>query len=324
MLTAVDKLEVHIVVDNTTDSLSSVPSNVESEFSYLRRKGMRVLTGRCICCANHGLSCLITTQRGAQTHTALFDTGPEADAFDRNADRLALDLAAVESVVLSHGHWDHAGGMLRALDLIRGRDRKRSIPFYAHPGMFRSRARQLPNGEMLLMDDVPSVVALTEHGADVVATTQPQTFLDDMFYVSGEIPRLTSFEQGLPFHFQRTLDGQRWEADPWIVDERWLGVHVAGKGLVVFTACSHAGVINVLEDARSKFPNIPLHSVVGGFHLSGSTEKVIPDTVDALKKFELTTIAAGHCTGWRAMAALLNAFGDKVLTPLAVGKRFVF
>jgi 7,8-dihydropterin-6-yl-methyl-4-(beta-D-ribofuranosyl)aminobenzene 5'-phosphate synthase len=207
MLSAVDKLEIHIVVDNSTDSLSSTPSHVESEFSYLRRKGMRVLTGRCICCANHGLSCLITATRGARAHAVLFDTGPEADTFDRNADRLALDLTAIEAVVLSHGHWGHAGGMLRALDLIRGRDHRRSVPLYAHPGMFRSRARQLPNGEMLMMDDVPSVVALTEHGADVVETTEPQTFLDDMFHVSGEIPRVTAFEQGLPFHFQKTWMG---------------------------------------------------------------------------------------------------------------------
>lgn len=324
MLTAVDKLEVNIVVDNATDSLSSVPSHVESEFSYLKRKGMRVLTGKCLCCANHGLSCLITAQRGAQTHVVLFDTGPEADSFDRNADRLTLDLTSIESIVLSHGHWDHSGGMLRALDLIRGRDRTRNIPLYAHPGMFRSRARQTPDGEMLPMEDVPSVVALTEHGADVIETTEPRIFLDDMFYVSGEIPRITPFEQGLPFHFQKSMDGQRWEADPWLIDERWLGVHVAGKGLVVFSACSHAGIINVLEDARSRFPDVPLHSVLGGLHLSGPTEKLIPDTVQAMKKLGLKTIAAGHCTGWRAMAALSNEFGDKVLTPLAVGKQFIF
>ncbi len=324
MLTAVDKLEIHILVDNATDSLSSVPGHVETEFAYLKRKGMRVLSGRCLCCANHGLSCLITAQRGSQTHTVLFDTGPEADTFARNADRLGFDLSVVESIVLSHGHWDHAGGMLRALQLICGGDRQRTVPFYAHPNMFRSRARQLPSGEMMPMEDVPSIVALTEYGADVISTTQPQVFLDDMFYVSGEIPRVTPFETGLPFHYQRSLDGQSWEEDPWIVDERWVGINVAGKGLVVLTACSHAGVINVLQDARSKFPDVPLHTVMGGLHLSGPTEKLIPDTVDALKPFGLKTIAAGHCTGWRAMTALANAFGDQVVTPLAVGKRLTF
>src|SRR5687768_18502871 len=102
MLTAVDSLAVHIVVDNATDSLSSIPNHVESEFSYLKRRGMRVLSGRCLCSASHGLSCFITARRGALTHTILFDTGPEADTFARNAGRLGLDLTAIESIVLSH------------------------------------------------------------------------------------------------------------------------------------------------------------------------------------------------------------------------------
>jgi 7,8-dihydropterin-6-yl-methyl-4-(beta-D-ribofuranosyl)aminobenzene 5'-phosphate synthase len=321
-LTPVDRLEVHILVDNATDSLSSIPSHVESEFSYLRRKGMRILSGKCICCANHGLSCLITAYRGNATHTVLFDTGPEADTFERNSQRLGIDLCSVEAVVLSHGHWDHAGGMLRAIDMIRADGRNRDLPYYAHPDMFRTRGRQLPDGEIMPMEDVPSVQELTAHGARVVNTRDPQVLLDDMFYVSGEIPRVTSFEQGLPFHYVKIEGG--WEPDPWLIDERWFGVNVAGKGLVVFSACSHAGIVNVLKDARAQFQGVPLHTVLGGFHLSGPTEKIIPQTVDAMRDFGLTTIAAGHCTGWRAMAALTTAFGDKVLTPTAVGKRFVF
>ena len=72
------------------------------------------------------------------------------------------------------------------------------------------------------------------------------------------------------------------------------------------------------------FAGTPLHCVMGGLHLSGPTEKVIPETVAGLKEFNLASIAAGHCTGFRATAALLNTFGDKVLTPTAVGKRFSF
>ena len=92
----VDRLEVHILVDNATDSLSSVPSHVETEFAYLNRKGMRILPGKCICCANHGLSCLITAHRGGVTHTVLFDTGPEADTFERNTRQLGIDLSVVD------------------------------------------------------------------------------------------------------------------------------------------------------------------------------------------------------------------------------------
>jgi hypothetical protein len=98
----VDRVEVHVLVDNVTDSLSTVPSHVENEWSYLWRNGMRRLSGRCICCAAHGLSCLITAFRGESTHTILFDTGPEEDTFERNVSRLGVDLGTVEVIVLSH------------------------------------------------------------------------------------------------------------------------------------------------------------------------------------------------------------------------------
>jgi 7,8-dihydropterin-6-yl-methyl-4-(beta-D-ribofuranosyl)aminobenzene 5'-phosphate synthase len=146
----------------------------------------------------------------------------------------------------------------------------------------------------------------------------------DTVYVSGEIPRVTRFERGLPGQHRRTLDGMGWELDEMIMDERFVAVNVAGKGVIVFTACSHAGVVNVLKHARACFPSVPLHAVVGGLHLSGTNEAIIPDTVAALREFDLAVIAAGHCTGWRAMTALANAFGDRRLVPLSVGKRFKF
>ena len=128
----------------------------------------------------------------------------------------------------------------------------------------------------------------------------------------------------MPGQVRRTDDGKGWEPDELLMDERWLAVHVKDKGLVVLSACSHAGIVNVLTHARASFPGVPLYAVMGGLHLSGANEEIIPQTVDALKGCKLTTIAAGHCTGWRAMAALAAAFGDKVLAPTAVGKRFTF
>jgi 7,8-dihydropterin-6-yl-methyl-4-(beta-D-ribofuranosyl)aminobenzene 5'-phosphate synthase len=80
----------------------------------------------------------------------------------------------------------------------------------------------------------------------------------------------------------------------------------------------------VLKHARTCFSDVPLHAVVGGLHLAGVNERIIPETVEAMREFELAVIAAGHCTGWRAMAALANAFGDSKLVPLSVGKRFSF
>ncbi|HVB80310.1 MAG TPA: MBL fold metallo-hydrolase [Candidatus Binataceae bacterium] len=322
-LAPIDKVEVHVLVDNATDSLSTIPKHAESEFAYLERNGMRELSGDRLCHACHGLSLLITATRGTARHTLLFDTGPEESAFVQNCERLGADLGAVESIVLSHGHWDHAGGMLRALTLVRDRNGGQTIPYYAHPGMFRSRARRLPSGDFLPTKDVPGIEALTAHGAQVHCIREPQLLLDGMFYLSGEIPRVTPFERGLPRHYQKGEDGN-WTPDPLLIDERFLMVNVAGKGLVIFTACSHAGVINVLKHARESAPGVPLYAVIGGFHLAGPNQEIIPDTVQAMGEFKLQTIAAGHCTGWRAVRALANAFGEGVIDPSVVGKRYTF
>lgn len=320
----VDKLEVLILVDNATDMLSSTPADVEHEGAGLMRRGIRMMGGKCLCCAAHGLSCLLTAERNGVRHTLLFDTGPEEYAFERNVTRLAADIGAVESIVLSHGHWDHAGAVLLALNMIRGRNGGKEIPYYAHPDMFYTRAIKTPDGGYRQMEDIPSVEDLTSFGAKVFVTREPQSLLDGMFYVSGEIPRVTAYERGFPGQVRQTLDGKGWEPDEIVIDERWIGVNVKGKGLIVLTSCSHAGVVNVLMHARDRFPGVPLHAVMGGLHLSGSNEAVIPQTVAGLKQFGLKTIATGHCTGWRATTALANAFGDQVLAPAAVGKRYSF
>jgi len=320
-LEPVDKVEIRVLVDNATDMLSSNPPFVESESGYLNRRGFKTSASRCLCCAVHGLSCLVTVHRDGKTRTLLFDTGPEDYAFERNVTRLGVDLGLVESIVLSHGHWDHAGAMLLALGMIRGRNGGRNVPFYVHPGMFHTRGVRQPSGAIRQMEDVPSIADLTDFGADLVVTTEPQTPLDGLFYVSGEIPRVSGFERGYPGQMRRTANG--WEPDELLMDERWLAVNVAGRGLIVLSACSHAGIVNVCRHARAVFPAAPIHAIMGGLHLSGPNEEIIPETIEGLREFGIKVIAAGHCTGWRAMTALSNAFGG-ALAPTAVGKQFTF
>ena len=254
-LAAVDSLDIQVIVDNVTDSLSSVPSFIETELGGLgrRRGGAWVLGGDCLCCAAHGLSCLLTVKSGGRSHSVLFDTGPEDRVFEQNVSRLGLDLGPVEAMVLSHGHWDHAGAMLRALQLVLDRNGGKRVGCYVHPDMFRSRAVKMPDGSFRPMEDVPSLADLDAQGGRVVCTREPQIIADTVF-VSGEIPRRTPFETGLPGQHRRTADGKGWEPDELLVDERFVAVNVRGKGLVVLTACSHAGVINVLSPRARKLP----------------------------------------------------------------------
>ncbi len=320
-LQPLDKAEVLVLVDNVSDFLSTPPSHATPELPNLMKAGFTgPLSGECLCCAHWGLSLVVTGQVGDRRHTLLFDAGPEAYTVDRNGDRLGLEFGGIEGIVLSHGHWDHAGGMLSALDRIGAANGGRKVPFHVNPGMFETRALRFQDGRTLPFKDVPSVSELEAHGAEVVDSGEARLLLDDMFYLSGEIPRVTPYEQGLPGHLKRS-SGASWEPDLWIMDERFLAVNVDGKGIIVFTACSHAGVINVLTHARERFAPTPLFGVMGGFHLSGAAcEKIIPETVADLKTFDLRVIVPGHCTGWRAVHAMLNEFGEEIVTPSAVGR----
>ena len=112
-----DSLEFLVLVDNVTDSLSSNPPDVLPEWSVLLTAGkLRVLAGSNICCAHHGLSVLLTATVAGKKHTLLFDAGPAAATFQRNSEILGVDFASIEAVVLSHGHWDHAGGLIAAVE----------------------------------------------------------------------------------------------------------------------------------------------------------------------------------------------------------------
>ncbi len=321
-LQPVERLDIQVLVDNVTDSLSSMPSFVTREWTQLQRQGMRVTAGGALCCANHGLALVITAHGADGTRTLLFDGGPVDYAVERNGVRLGIDFGAIGAVMLSHGHWDHAGGIPRALSLIVQANGGRAVPLLLHPGMFRPRGLRQPDGGVLPMQDIPAPEEWAMLGAEPVVTDAPQTCLDGRFFVSGEIPRITAYETGLAGQVCRPTDGADWAADPLVTDERFLAVHVRGKGLVVFSACSHAGIVNVLHHARATFPGMKLHAVMGGFHLSGPTEAIIPETTRDLGTFGLELMIPAHCTGWRALNALERAYGEKLVVPSAVGKRF--
>ena len=325
VLEALERLEIHVLVDNVTDSLSTNPAHISSEMHCHAERGLSLISGKALCCAHHGLSLVIRAEASGTSRTLLFDAGPEADTVARNGDRLGIDFGAIDAMMLSHGHWDHAGGMLQATRLIREARSTGPLPCYLHPEMFHQRGIQLPNGHVVPFEDVPTAEQFRDAGADPIVSDVATSALDGRFYVSGEIPRVTAYETGLPGHVARANEAEAWQPDPTIVDERFLAAHVRGKGLVVFTACSHAGLINTLKAARETFPSIPLYAAVGGFHLAGSNlQKIIPDTVRDLALFDLQWLVPSHCTGWRAVTAMINAFGEERVVPNAVGKRIVF
>jgi 7,8-dihydropterin-6-yl-methyl-4-(beta-D-ribofuranosyl)aminobenzene 5'-phosphate synthase len=134
----------------------------------------------------------------------------------------------------------------------------------------------------------------------VVEERGPSLLLDGAVLVTGQVERVTDFEQGFRVHQARTADGG-WEPDTWIWDDQAVVVNVRGKGLVVLSSCSHSGAINVLEHARRLTAVEHVHAFVGGMHLTGGLfESIIPRTIEALSAIAPDVVVPGHCTGWQA------------------------
>ena len=324
-LAVLDNADVFVLVDNVSDGLSSVPDGVTNEMDNLMEAGSKCLSGDGFCFACFGIALVVTGRNGDRTRTVLFDGGPTGLAIERNAPRLGIDMGVIEAVVLSHGHIDHAGGLPAAINLITAANGGLRVPVHVNPEMFLHRGERLDSGDIYPNEDIPSVEVMEQAGGQLENDAASRLLLDGMFYLSGEIPRTTAYEKGIPVQVKRNAADTDWEPDPWVMDERYLAVNVRDKGVMVFTACSHAGLINVLRHARDTFAPTPLYGVMGGFHLAGKIfEAIIPETVRDLEEFDLEVIVPGHCTGWRAVHRMLDKFGESVVLPSAVGRRHLF
>jgi 7,8-dihydropterin-6-yl-methyl-4-(beta-D-ribofuranosyl)aminobenzene 5'-phosphate synthase len=178
------------------------------------------------------------------------------------------------------------------------------------------------NGSLMLLPAEPDFADIAAAGGEIVRAADAHLLGGGFFYGSGAIPRVTAYETGLAGHHS-FRDGVL-EADPLIMDERFLAARVRGRGVSVFSACSHAGIVNACLGAQGAFPDTPLDLVLGGYHLAGRImEMRIADTVRDLERLVRPRIVApGHCTGWRAKAALAQAFAPAHYAPSVVGSLY--
>jgi len=265
--------------------------------------------------AEHGFAAAVTVGRDAVEHRVLFDAGRSPDGLVENMRRLDLSPKDIEAIVLSHGHLDHTTGM-NGLVRVLGRA---NLPVIIHPDFWTQRRILIPGRDPF---ELPSTSrsALEDTGFEISEGRLPSFVLDDSLLVTGEVDRTTEYERGFPPHQARR--GGEWVPDPLVLDDQALVFQVAGKGLVVLTGCGHAGVINTVRYAKKLTGIDTVHAIIGGFHLSGPLfEPLIPKVCEALRELEPDVIVATHCTGWRAMHALANAFPD-AFVPSSVGTRF--
>jgi 7,8-dihydropterin-6-yl-methyl-4-(beta-D-ribofuranosyl)aminobenzene 5'-phosphate synthase len=338
-----DELALTVLVDNETDTLSSIDEGIAQlpeVVSHLGRLApSRYFDGHAcvtvfdhLCVACHGLSVLVTGRLGDESRTMLFDVGPYGDVWLDNAERLAVDLASIDTIFLSHWHWDHSGGLpvvVEAVAAARGAAGRHPPVVDVHPDRPDQRGIMSPAGTFVMLAEEPTFAMLESAGGVVERHADDHLLGGGFFLGSGEIERITSYEAGLvghhSFRFGAADDGgDVVTSDPLIMDERFVAAEVRGRGVSVLSACSHAGIVNACLGAEQRFPDTQIDVVLGGYHLAGgSMEPRIAATVDDLDRLIAPRIVApGHCTGWRAKAALATRFAPGRYGPSFVGTTY--
>ena len=305
-LEPVDEVVVTTLVDNVFDGLLPGDERVfRPDMAQLRWalaphfEDGRTLPGLR---AEHGFSALVSVRRGSSSTRLLFDTGVSPDGMSSNAAELGIDLTDVQGVVLSHGHFDHVGGLTG----LAGRRGVRGLPMTVHPAVWTRRRLAVPAGVPLELPRL-SRRALEEDGFEVIERRQLSLLVDGGVLITGEIDRTTEYERGLPPPHQ-AWDGEDWRHDPLVLDEQALVVHVRDRGLLVLTGCGHAGVVNTVRHAMRLTGVDRVCAVIGGLHLVGpAADTVVSLTVQALAELRPDIVVAGHCSGWRAQQALAAA-----------------
>jgi 7,8-dihydropterin-6-yl-methyl-4-(beta-D-ribofuranosyl)aminobenzene 5'-phosphate synthase len=328
-----DELEILVVIDNETDTLSSVDEGVPQvpEVAHLaaRTPPSGTYQGHdCktvfdqLCCACHGYSVLLTARRGGEKRTMLFDVGPYPELWLDNARRLGVDLSAIECIFLSHWHFDHSGGLPAVVTAIaKARSAAGLSPPIVdlHPDRPDRRGILLPSGVMIMLPEEPTFEDIARSGAEIVTRDDPHSICGGFFFASGAIERLTPYEAGLVGH--HTFRGEDGRPDPLIMDERFVAACVPGRGATVLSACSHAGIVNACLGVQKHFPDTPIDLVLGGYHLAGKAmeERIGPTVRDLKTRIDPSLVAPGHCTGWRAKVKLADAFAPGRYAPSVVG-----
>ena len=329
-LQEIESAKITILVDNITDRL--LPSS-----SIVKRPPM--ISNQTISkspIAEHGFSALLEIsyvyENATKTNKFLFDTGVSKEGIVNNSDVLGINLKDIETIVLSHGHFDHISGLISTLGRL-----KKSVEIIAHPEAFLRRWLVYPNGNKARMDFLDEE-EINQAGG-IIRKVDKISFLprnvnmqskkktnqaNNRVMITGEIPRVTEFEKGFPLQYKEQDNEINLVPDPLVSDDQALIMNVKNKGLIILTGCGHAGIVNTIKFAKKVTGIKKIYCVIGGFHLSGQDyEDSIPLTIAELTRVNPQYIVPCHCTGWKATNKIIDTMPEKFIQS-SVGSTFYF
>ena len=244
--------------------------------------------------AEWGLSILVETD----TVNILLDTGQSVSA-SHNADVLGVDLSKVDRIVLSHGHFDHTGGLREVLLKMR-----KEVEIIAHPDIWSAKYARRQKQDRYIGVPFPQR-ELESAGARFNLTTKSVKITDNIM-TTGEVPMVTDFEQiDSNLYVKENAD---FKPDK-LLDDQALIINTE-PGLVIVLGCAHRGIINTLYHAQQLTGVKQIHMVIGGCHLIGAAEEQIWQTIATLKELGVSRIGVSHCTGLPAAAIMAQEFGQ--------------
>ncbi len=246
--------------------------------------------------AEWGLSILVETER----ENILLDTGRSLSA-SYNTGVLKIDLTRIDKIVLSHGHYDHTGGLRQILRKMRN-----EVEIIAHPDVWAAKYSR-HQGEKDKYIGIPfQRQELESLGANFTLTAKPVKVADNIM-TTGEISMVTGYEEIDPAMFVK--DDTGWHPDK-LLDDLALVINTE-LGSVVVSGCAHRGIINTLYHVKQITDGKPIYAVLGGAHLISASEERIRLTIAALKELDVKRLGLNHCTSLPAASLLAQEFGDK-------------